>query len=330
MNPPILINVAEPGSGWWRHLKWLVKATNWMPPTPGTDLGKVDSAIVIGGNEAGISDAMRRVPPERWKHVVAMLCTGATKFGRTHAWRLARCGAVVVPTEWARQMAAAGNVVVGAEVLRPTLDADVYDAPIAPHRHTDLRFGIYGGVPSRSEAVKQYRSAEMAFAKAFQDEPTIEMLVLARRPPPGSPSSRFSWDNGIVIENPKLRAKWYDRLDGFFSVSAGEGFDFCAEEAFARGVAVAGTGSWGGTGEVGLAVRVPYTLDFMHKRIGSGYFMDNAVGAFMEHDDMVSAWRRLKEVAERRRGTKMVDTERRVCPKEYVSRLVAMVGRVSP
>lgn len=330
MKPPLLINAAERWSGQWRHLKWLAKATNWPTAEAGTDISKVDGPIVIGGHERAISDAMCRLPVPRWKNVVAMLCTGATKFGRTPSWRLARCGAVLVPTEWARQMAAAGNSVMNAEVLWPLLPEEADNPEIHGEQRSTMCFGIYAGVPGRSEASKQAEAASRTFGEAFRGESKVKFRVLSGRPRQlacGPPIAECQ--SGFGMEADARRIAWYDGLDGFFSVSTGEGFDFCAAEALARGLPIAGTPHWGGTGQVGPTVPVPYTLEYMHKRIGHGLFMDNSVGAFISDRDMVEGWRQLRAVAELRRGTKVVDTAGQVYRIHYIATLSKVVERVA-
>lgn len=131
----------------------------------------------------------------------------------------------------------------------------------------------------------------------------VELRVRTPCMPPWAnvPAPFVHWDIGE--RSTAQQVAWFDGLDGFMTISAGEGYDLMTDEAVARGLPVAGT-DWGGTSERHLTVRMPYSL--VEMRGISGFYPDKSKGALVSDEDIQKAFTRLMKAIENRRGTRVI------------------------
>ncbi|MCC7374276.1 MAG: hypothetical protein IT581_06455 [Verrucomicrobiales bacterium] len=113
---------------------------------------------------------------------------------------------------------------------------------------------------------------------------------------------RIQWDIGDKW-SASNQVEWFDSLDGFMTISAGEGYDLMSEEAIARGLPVAGT-DWGGTSERHLTVRLPYSMVDM--RGIAGFYPEKSLAALVSDDGIQFGFERLLTAIRNRRGTRVV------------------------
>lgn len=338
----LLVHAPVGGTSWAKYAGWLHEALRIgfpdqvaekvIPPGASASRGGSDRRVhLVCGPMPMAADMLQTLPLGQ----PAIVYTGweSTAMPVMPAAMLSRAKAVVVPSQFAQVVFAAAGA-LPTRIVRHGVHRTYVCRPLNRKVRTDdvIRVGAGGAWRGAGER-KRLLSLVGLFAQWAKrgDLPHAKLSVRVPDLPDWSQRAlkdvpTLEWKVGREL-SVEAQADWYDSIDGYITLSMGEGYDLMSAEAMARGLPVAGP-AWGATGEHRLVVPMDYRLTPMSK--ACGYYPAEALGAWVDDRELAKAWGRLLQITSQLRGTRVLPVEGVRTVDDAAMDLIQVIEEVLP